>query len=85
VTKDMLGRRRGHLRQSVTLFVRTSLYPCGIAYRKDCGPRPGYLISPFKVRCVGQEAGGLRCPGEIHFCGLPPLKRPSFWACPLSS
>ena len=21
--------------------------------------------------------------GEIHFCGLPPLKRPSFWACPL--
>ena len=22
-------------------------------------------------------------PGEIPFCGLPPLKRPGFWACPL--
>jgi len=28
-------------------------------------------------------AGGFRRPGEIRLCGLPPLKRPSFWACPL--
>ena len=25
----------------------------------------------------------IRRPGEIHFCGLPPLKSPGFSACPL--
>ena len=28
-------------------------------------------------------AGGFRRPGEIYLCGLPPLDRPSFGACPL--
>ena len=28
-------------------------------------------------------AGCFRRPGEFYFCGLPSLKRPSFWACPI--
>ena len=45
----------------------------------------GFMVQGSGFRSLRPRAGGFRRRNQIQFCGLSPLKRPSFWACPFQS
>ena len=54
----------------------------GLAPEEEALRERDYHLPQLPARCPRQSPQ-FRRPGKIHFCGLSPLKRPSFWACPL--
>ena len=52
-------------------------------WRRSCTETENRGCRPPLFNSKLSAAGGFRRPSEIHFCGLLPLKRPTFWACPL--